>query len=78
VNSLAQVLPADQAAWLSPLIVGGIVAVIGLIMLMKGKSNLEAHNLLPQRTLNSLQRDKDLATEHKNMAKEQFAKEQTR
>lgn len=77
VNSLAQVLPPDKAAWLSPLIVGGIVAVIGVILLMKGKSSLDAHNLVPQRTLNSLQRDKNLAKEHKDMAREQFAKEQT-
>ncbi len=78
VNSLAQVLPPDSAAWLSPLIVGGIVAVIGAILLMKGKSNLEASNLMPRRTLNSLQRDKDLAKEHKDIAREQFAKEQPR
>ncbi|MBC7944002.1 MAG: phage holin family protein [Burkholderiales bacterium] len=78
VAKLTEVLPADMAAWLSPLIIGAIVAIIGLIMLMKGKSNLEAQNLMPQRTLNSLQRDKDLAKEHKDMAREQFAKEQTR
>lgn len=63
VAKLTEVLPPDNAAWLAPLIVGGVVAVIGIILLLKGRSNLEAQNLVPRRTLDSLQRDKEFAKE---------------
>lgn len=64
VNGLAQVLPPDQAAWLSPLIVGVLVAIIGLIALAKGRRDLETSNLKPSRSMHSLRRDSQLAREH--------------
>lgn len=64
VNALARVLPPDQAAWLSPLIVGVVVAIIGLIVLAKGRRDLEASELKPSRTMHSLRRDRELAREH--------------
>lgn len=72
VAKLAEALPPDSANWLSPLIVGAAVAIVGVILLMIGRSNLDAQNLLPQRTINSLQRDRELAKEHKELAKEQL------
>lgn len=53
-------------AWLSALIVAVVVLVIGLIMVAKGKSNLKAQNLVPEKSVESLQRDKYLAQKHAN------------
>ena len=64
VNALERVLPPDQAAWLSPLIVGVVVGIIGLIALAKGRRDLEASDLKPSRTMHSLRRDSQLAREH--------------
>ena len=50
--------------WLSALIVAAVALIIGLIMVVKGKSNLKARNLVPEKTVESLQRDKDLAQKH--------------
>jgi Putative Actinobacterial Holin-X, holin superfamily III len=61
---IAQFLPADVAVWLGPLIVGGVVMIVGLIALAKGRSNLRAGNLGPTRTTESLRRDAELAKEH--------------
>lgn len=54
VIGLAQVVEL----WLSALIVGGIVAIIGWIMVAGGKKKLEADSFKPDRTTDSLRRDK--------------------
>lgn len=64
IYGIGTLLPPEQAPWLAAVIVGGIVAVIGLIMLLKGRSNLQARHLTPQRTVESLQRDKEFVKEH--------------
>lgn len=64
VGALALMLPAELAPWLAPLIVGVVVLVIGFIALAKGRSELKSTNLKPQRTLDSLRRDRDLVKEH--------------
>ena len=55
------------AAGLSPvwaaLIVGAVLAIVGLIMAMSGKSKLQASSLSPHRTVDSLSRDARLAKE---------------
>ena len=53
----------DIVGWLAYLIVGGVVLIIGVIMLMKGKSNLQPANLAPNRTAEELRRDRDLVRE---------------
>ena len=63
VNGLAMVLPPDLAPWLAPLIVGILIAVIGYIMVKSGSSRLQPDNLMPQRTMDSLRRDKAVAQE---------------
>lgn len=57
VYALAQV----WQPWVAALVVGGVVAIIGLIAVGKGRSNLKAQNLKLQRTSESLKRDKDMA-----------------
>lgn len=49
--------------WHSFLIVGAIVAIIGLILYQKGKSNLSSDSLAPSRTIESVQRDKTTVQE---------------
>jgi hypothetical protein len=47
--------------WLSALIIGAIIVIIGIVMLMKGRSNMRASNLAPDRTLDSARKDAELA-----------------
>jgi divalent metal cation (Fe/Co/Zn/Cd) transporter len=63
VHGLAQVLPPETAPWLSPLIVGVVVAAIGWAMLMAGKAKLDPDNLVPRRTMDALRRDKAVVQE---------------
>ncbi|KJS01196.1 MAG: hypothetical protein VR65_09875 [Desulfobulbaceae bacterium BRH_c16a] len=50
--------------WVAALIVAVVILVVGLIMLGKGKSSLKARNLMPEKTVESLQRDRSLAQKH--------------
>jgi drug/metabolite transporter (DMT)-like permease len=63
IYGIAELLPPDLTPWLAALIVGVIVAIIGAVMLQKGRGNLKATNLAPQRTAESLRRDKEFAKE---------------
>jgi protein-S-isoprenylcysteine O-methyltransferase Ste14 len=63
VHGLARVLPPEMAPWLSPLIVGVVVAAIGWAMLLAGKAKLDPDNPVPQRTMDSLRRDKAVVQE---------------
>lgn len=53
--------PWSPGLWLSPLIVGLVVLIIGIMLLQKGRRNLQAKNLAPRRTVGSLQEDKEFA-----------------
>lgn len=53
-----------EPLWLSALIVGGIVALIGLGLLARARSHLKAEHLAPERTAASLQKDVDMARSH--------------
>ena len=54
----------EHALWAAPAIVGGAVVIAGAIAIAKGRSELKAASLKPERTLNSLQRDAQLVREH--------------
>lgn len=45
--------------WAAALLVGAVVMVIGFIMLQSGKKQFEPSHFTPDRTVNSLQKDKD-------------------
>ncbi len=53
-----------MAPWLAALIVGGAVVVIGLIMVSAGKKKFEASSFKPERTLHSMQKDKEAVRGH--------------
>ncbi len=50
--------------WLSALIVAVVVLIIGVSMIGKAKANLKMHNLMPEKTIESIKRDKNVAQEH--------------
>lgn len=53
VYALALWLPT----WAAALIVGLVVAIVGLVMLQSGRSKLSAENLQPKRTIETLKDD---------------------
>jgi hypothetical protein len=49
--------------WASALIVGVVVIGVGMVLLLKGRSNLRAENLAPRRTVESLRQDAEMIKE---------------
>jgi len=47
------------AGWLAPLIVGGVVALIGYVLIQKAISTLKRESVVPERTKESLEADKE-------------------
>jgi hypothetical protein len=64
VGALELMIPSEHSIWMAPLIVGLVVMIVGTIALMKGKKQMKAKSLAPQRTLDSLKSDARLAKEH--------------
>ena len=64
VGALELMINSPHAIWLAPLIVGVVVMIVGYIILSRGRSQMKAENLTPERTMQSLQRDAKLAKEH--------------
>ncbi len=44
--------------WAASLAVGGVVAIIGLVMVMSGKKKLQASSFTPQHTLDAMEKDR--------------------
>jgi xanthine/uracil permease len=63
LNDIMDTVAVDYP-WLSPLIIGTIVAIVGLVLLQKGRSNLKARNLMPKKSGESLRRDSEVLREH--------------
>lgn len=59
ILALATAIPA----WLSALIVGVVVAIIGYVLLKKGMNDLKKTSLAPTETLATLKEDKNWAQE---------------
>ncbi|HMR34423.1 MAG TPA: phage holin family protein [Geminicoccaceae bacterium] len=49
--------------WMAAVIVGGVVALVGFILVRKGQSELSAHSLAPRRTAESVRKDIHLVKE---------------
>lgn len=58
VLGLATVL----SPWLSALLIGAAVAIIGVVLVLAGMRSLDPSTLKPSRTAESLRRDKDVIT----------------
>lgn len=68
---LNEVLPPDTTPWLSAVIVGVVVTIIGIIMLKAGQKKLQTRSLMPSRTMQSLHSDKATAKQHQHNVKEE-------
>ena len=64
VGALELMIDSEHAVWLAPLIVGAVVMIVGYIILSRGRKQMKSESLVPERTLQSLQRDARLAKEH--------------
>lgn len=63
LQALVIALSNVLAPWLAAIVVAVGVAIVALILVKQGQSNLKATSLAPSRTLNSLQSDKELVRE---------------
>jgi xanthine/uracil permease len=59
---LAEAGLETAALWLAPLIVGGVVAIIGYALVQKGISTLKNESPAPSRTMHSIKEDKKWLT----------------
>lgn len=59
VIGLAEVMPA----WAASLCVGGAMAVVAIVLMKMGQRGLSPTNLMPERTLDAMRRDKELVME---------------
>jgi xanthine/uracil permease len=64
VGALQLMIPSEHAIWIAPLVVGAVVMIVGYILLSRGRKQLQADSMMPERTIQSLQRDARLAKEH--------------
>jgi len=64
VGALELLIQSEHAIWLAPLIVGVIVMIAGYLLLSRGRKQMQAESLAPERTMESLQHDARLAKEH--------------
>ena len=64
VGALQLMIPSEHAIWIAPLVVGAVVMIVGYILLSRGRKQLQADSMVPERTVQSLQRDARLAKEH--------------
>ncbi len=55
VFALAQVMPS----WAASGVVGAVAVVIGMVLVNAGKRKMEPRELVPQRTVDALEKDKD-------------------
>jgi hypothetical protein len=58
----SQFMDRDVAMWLAPLLVGGVLAIIGYGMVKKALQALKQEGIAPQRTTQSLKENKEWLT----------------
>ena len=64
VAALLQLVVSEVvAAWLAPLLVGLLAVLIGWAVMSKGRRNLQARALTPQRTIGSIRQDEEMVRE---------------
>ena len=64
VAGLALALPEQYSAWLSPLIVGCVVSLAGVVALAAGSRKLRAGDFIPARSTRSVRLDAEVVKEH--------------
>jgi uncharacterized membrane protein len=66
VASLVLGLTGAVAAWLSAFLVGAVLAIIGVVLLMKGVGYVREADLKPERTIETLKQDARIVKERGN------------
>lgn len=61
--ALVEALSRYMPAWLAAVVVGGVLALIGVIMVQQGIKALRPEGLIPRRTADSLGKDLDMVKE---------------
>jgi hypothetical protein len=64
VGALDLVIPSEHSGWLSPLIVGLAVMIVGAVALSAGLASLRRTGPRPERALRSLREDARMLKEH--------------
>lgn len=64
VYFIAEQFAGTVPLWLSALLVGAGVTIIGLVLVLKARAALTAENLTPERTVRSLAQDADMLKEN--------------
>ncbi len=64
VGALGLMIDSPHAAWIAPLIVGVVVMLVGYLLLKRGQHQVKPESLTPDRTLQALRDDAQLAREH--------------
>ncbi len=54
-------LDADMATWLSRAVIGILVAALGGLLMMKAKKSMASQDIIPEKTIDSLQDSKEWA-----------------
>lgn len=64
VGALDMLIDSPHAVWLAPLIVGVAVMIVGYALLKRGQHQVQPESLAPERTLQAMRDDADLARRH--------------
>jgi hypothetical protein len=64
VAGIAMLLPEEHGPWLSPLIVGTVITLVGVFLLGRGRSELTTENLKPTQSARSVRKDVEVLKEH--------------
>lgn len=51
----AQFMPLELAVWIAPLLVGGVLAIVGYSLMKKALSRFKTESLIPEKTKETLQ-----------------------
>jgi len=73
LQAVVVALAAEMAPWLASVIVGVVVAVLGLTFIMVGKRKLRPSSLMPDRTLDAMRKDRDMVVRKVNDSTKQVA-----
>ena len=73
LQAVVVALAAEMPPWLASVIVGVVVAVLGLTFIMVGKRKLRPSSLMPDRTLDAMRKDRDMVVRKVNDSTKQVA-----
>ena len=72
--ALLQVVDAEIAVWLAPLLLAAVLATIGWALISKGKNTMADETLAPEQTRESLRNDRRWAEGKVERAKEELTR----